>query len=50
MAMKLYTELFTTIDNQDYLKHEKIAKETWTEQDIIKAAAQCNDSKALGEY
>jgi hypothetical protein len=48
MAMKFYTELFTQIDNQECLKHEKITKETWIEQDIIKAAAQCNDSKVLG--
>ena len=47
--MKFYTELFTQIDNQECLKHEKITKETWIEQDIIKAAAQCNDFKTLGE-
>ena len=49
MAIKFYTELFTQIDNQECLKHEKIIKETWIEQEIIRATAHCNYSKALGE-
>lgn len=49
MAMKFYTELSTQIDNQECLKLEKITKENLIEQDVIKAAAQCNDSKAIGE-
>ena len=49
MAMEFYTELSTQIDNQECLKLEKITKENLIEQDIIKAAAQCNESKAIGE-
>ena len=49
MAMEFYTELSTQIDNQECLKLEKITKVNLIEQDIIKAAAQCNESKAIGE-
>lgn len=37
VALEFYTKVFSEIESQDYLKHKKIVKETWTDVDIFEA-------------
>lgn len=48
-ACDYFRELFTDFNKSDYLKHEKIVKTSFTEEDIVEAIKQCDFNKAIGQ-